>query len=351
MIRVARPLVTLVTMLAALTTLTGCGVPQPPQPARPTQPGASPLPPPAEPGEAPPPQGRPAGRVLALPGGAPEGVAVDPASRLVAVALRGPGRLALVDPRAGRVRTVPVPGAARHLVSAGPGALLVLDEYGSRLITVRLPDGTMTGEVPVGRQAHDAALRDGTTFVSNEGAGSVGVVREGRMVTTLPGPVQPGGIAVAAGRVATADVRGNRLYVYDAATLAPVAHPPAGQGPSHVRPLGAGRVAVADTRGDAVLVFDLRGTPHQTSRVTLPGHAYGLATDPRRGLAYVTLPNVNQMVSLKVQPDGSLRRITSVPTVRQPNDVALDPADATAYVTGTADAQLEAVPADKLGAR
>jgi sugar lactone lactonase YvrE len=287
--------------------------------------------------------------VLALPGGAPEGVAVDPASGLVAVALRDPGRLALVDPRSGAVRTVPVPGAARHLVIATPGELLVLAEDSGLLLRVRLPEGTVMSSVRVGRQPHDAVQVGDTTFVTNEGGQSVGVVRGDRMVGTLPGPVQPGGIAAAAGRVATADVRGNRLYVWDAATLKPVAQLPAGSGPSHVRPLADGRVAVADTRGNAVLVFDLRGEPRRIGRIKLPGRAYGLATDPARGLVYVTMPNVNQLVSLKVQPDGSLRRIIAVPAVRQPNDVALDPRDATAYVAGTAGSRLQVVSSHDLG--
>lgn len=331
-------------VIALVIALAGCGTNQ-------QTPVQSPPGPPAEPGAAPPPVAIPAGQMIALPGGAPEGVASDPASGLVAVALRTPGRLALVDPRSGAVRTVPVPGAARHLVEAGPGEVLDLAEDTDLLISVRLPDGTVTNTVKVGKQPHDAVWLGPTTFVTNEGGGSVGVVHSAQMVAVLRGPVQPGGIASAAGRVAAADVRGNKLYVWDAVTLEPVAQVPAGAGPSHVRAIGRGRVVVADTRGNALLVFDLRGTPRQISRIALPGRAYGLATDPARGLVYVTLPNVNQLVSLKVLPDGSLRRITSVPTVRQPNDVAIDPRDATAYVAGAAAAQLEVVPADKLGMR
>lgn len=333
-------------IVVLLLVLVGCGAePQAPPAAE------GPLGTPAEPGEAPPTTATPAGRVLSLPGGAPEGVAVDPASGLVAVALRDPDRLALAGTRGGGIRIVPVPGAARHLVLAAPGELLVLAEDSGLLLRVRLPEGAVTSSVRVGRQPHDAVQVGDTTFVTNEGGQSVGVVRGDRMVRTLPGPVQPGGIAAADGRVATADVRGNRLYVWDAATLKPLAQLPAGSGPSHVRPLGNGRVAVADTRGNAVLVFDLRGEPRQIGRIKLPGRAYGLATDPARGLVYVTLPNVNQLVSLKVQPDGSLRRITAVPTVRQPNDVALDPTDATAYVAGTSGSLLEVVPSHVLGVR
>ena len=305
---------------------------------------------PAEPEQAPRLTADPAGRVRLLPTGAPEGIAVDPASGVIAVALRDPDRIALVDSASGQLRTQPMPGSARHLVLSRPGELLVPAEDVGLLIKVALPQGAITTSVPVGKQPHDAVRVDETVFVSNEFGRSLGVVRDDQMIKTLSGPVQPGGVGATAGRVAVADVVGNQLYVYDARSLQQVAVLPAGSGPSHVRPLSEGLVAVADTRGNAVLVYDLRGQPRQVGRVAVPGRAYGLATDPR-GRAYVTLANTNQVVALQLEPDGSLRTTGTLPTVRQPNSVAYDPKTDTVLVTGAVGSELQTIPAAAFGSR
>jgi hypothetical protein len=61
-----------------------------------------PLRPAAEPAVAPPPAGPPAGRRVRV-GALPEGVVVDPGVSLVAVAVRDPAQLVLIDARSGRV--------------------------------------------------------------------------------------------------------------------------------------------------------------------------------------------------------------------------------------------------------
>ncbi|MGH4024351.1 MAG: YncE family protein [Pseudonocardiaceae bacterium] len=342
------PVTTAVSVIVAVL-LTGSGCAGDPGGESPTSGAATSSP--AEPDQAPMLTAEPAGRVRLLPTGAPEGIAVDPASGVIAVALRDPDRIALVDPANGQLRTQPMPGSARHLVLSQPGELLLPAEDVGLLVTVELPDGAITTSVPVGKQPHDAARVDETVFVSNEFGRSLGVVRNDQMVKTLPGPVQPGGVGATAGRVAVADVVGNQLYVYDTRSLQQVAVLPAGSGPSHVRTLSEGLVAVADTRGNAVLVYDLRGQPRQVSRVAVPGRAYGLATDPERGRAYVTLANTNQVVALQLEPDGSLRTTGTLPTVRQPNSVAYDPKTDTVLVAGVVDSELQTVPASAFRSR
>nr|MDQ3990227.1 YncE family protein [Actinomycetota bacterium] len=75
--------------------LAGCG-------SEPAGPPREPLPPAAEPAEAPEPTRAPAGRVVPV-GPIAEGVVADPVTGLVAVGLRDPFRLALVDGRTGEV--------------------------------------------------------------------------------------------------------------------------------------------------------------------------------------------------------------------------------------------------------
>ncbi len=293
------------------------------------------LPPAAEPAVAPPLRAAPAGTLVSLGGGAPEGIVADPVTGLVVVAQRDPDRLAYLD-AAGGVREVAVDGAARHLELLAPGGpVLVPGEDTAELVEVALPGGATVARVRVLRQPHDAAAVDGEIFVADELAHAVSVVRGGRVVATLRQPVQPGGVAVAAGRVGVVDVRGNDVVVYDPKSLRLLAAVPAGRGPTHDVPLGGGRLAVADTRGGALYVLSLAGRPRVLARVDLPGRPYGLAADLRHHLLAVTLTARNQLEVFRIPPTGgALARLADLPVVRQPNSVAITPATAPAYVAG-----------------
>jgi DNA-binding beta-propeller fold protein YncE len=296
----------------------------------------------------------PAGDLLALPASSqPEGIAADPLTGLVAVALRGPDRIALVGAgTAGGAamavtRLVDVPGAARHLELARPGGpVLVPGEDTDRLLSLGLPDGAVVADARVGRQPHDAAASGDRLFVADELGANVGVVdATGRLATTLPGPVQPGGVAVLAGVVTAVDVRGARLYTWDEQTLRPLGSVAVGAGPTHEAAIGADRLLVTDTRGGSVLLVDPRARTVVRS-LALPGSPYGLSTDPATGRAWVTLTGRNEVVQLDVRPDGDAAAITEVrrwPTVRQPDTVAYQDADGCLFVTGTADAQLQRI--------
>lgn len=237
------------------------------------------LPPAPEPAVAPVPSTAPAGMVVALPGGGPEGVVADPVTGVVAVALREPSRLALVDAKTARVtKVVPVPGAARHLQLVGPGGpVLVPGEDTDVLSQVDLRTGEVGTTAKVGRQPHGAAAADGRVYVADELGGSASVVNgDGSLGPRIPGPVQPGGVAVSGGRVGVVDVRGAQLFVYDAAKAQPLAQLPSGDGPTHAVPdgtggPGTGGIVVADTRGGALLFFRLGPEPRMERRVALSG--------------------------------------------------------------------------------
>jgi hypothetical protein len=143
------------------------------------------------------------------------------------------GRLALVDGRIGRVTgTMALPGSARHAVLAAAGGPVQAPvEDRGVLGRVGLPAATMLARTIVGRGAHDAAAWAGRVFVSDEAAAALSVLQDGRVVATITGPQQPGGVAAGDGRV---DVRSGLLYVYDPATLGLVDREPAGAGPTHV---------------------------------------------------------------------------------------------------------------------
>lgn len=322
----------------ALAALAGCG-----SGAAPTTPVDT-HPPAAEPAVAPVPPVTPAGTTVAV-GAAPEGVVADPVTHLVAVAVRSPNALVLLDDRTGRVvKRVPLPGHARHLQLVAPGGpVLVPDENSDSLLTVALPSGAVTSRVHTGVSPHDAhEAADGTVFAANEGGASVAVIRGGKVVHTFTDVTQPAGLASVGGLVGLVDVRQDNLHVYDTTTLTRVAELPAGAGPTHVVADRAGQFAVIDTRGNAVLFYALTPHPHQVGRLALPGTPYGVTYDAVHDRLWVTLTARDQVVGINPDPSHPTV-VTTLPTVRQPNTVGVDPTTGRLFVTGTDDGVLQLI--------
>jgi hypothetical protein len=294
------------------------------------------LPPPAEPARAPALERAPAGRVLAL-GGRPEGVAVEPASGVVAVG--APTGLVLVDGRALRVRRrVGLPGPPRHLTAAA-GRFLVPAEPADRYLEVT-PAGAVVANVATGHRPHDVAAVGGRVFVSDERAASLSVIEHGRRRTGVAVAAAPGGVTAIGGLLAVVSVRERVLELYDAETLRRVARAPAGVGPTHVAAAG-GWIYVVDTDGGALLVFRLAPKLELARRYPLEGSPYGIAVDPVRRRLWVTLTGRNELVELPAHGRPSaLRRFA---TVRQPNSVAIDSSTGRVFVTGRADGVLQAL--------
>ena len=159
----------------AFVAFVGCGVPE--QEVSEGRAGEESAPA-AEPAEAQPLEEEPAGEVVEV-GGGPEGIVADPETGLVAVGLREPDELALIDGGSGEVvRTVELPASPRHLGLAGPGGpVLVPVERGDALVQVGLPGGEALSETLVGRFPHDAAASpDGRIFVANRANGELQIL-------------------------------------------------------------------------------------------------------------------------------------------------------------------------------
>lgn len=241
-----------------------------------------PLPPPAEPAAARPVVAAPVGRLVQV-GSAPEGIVADPVTRTVAVGVRNPDQLTLLDADTGAVRgRVSLPGVLRHLQLARPGGpVLVPDESSNSLLQVGLPGGAVLSRVPTGISPHDAnEAGNGTVIVANEGGGSVVAIRGDTVVHTFTDVTQPAGVAHVGDVVGLLDVRENTLTFYDAATLTPITELATGDGPTHVVSDRHGRMIVADTRGDALLVYQPPPHAAQLSRTAVPGTPYGITYDP-----------------------------------------------------------------------
>lgn len=303
-----------------------------------------------EPAAAPPAPTDLPGMVVPL-AGEPEGLAWDARTGTIAVAVRSPDGVALVDGATGRERVrIPLAGAARHLELAAPGGpVLVPTEGNDRLYRVALPDGAVLGEEPVGRQPHDVApAAGGRVFVGDELADTVHVLDPGQTPMVLNAPAQPGGLASAADGsvVVVVGVRERRIEAYapDGRSLGSAA---CGVGPTHVRAGAGGLFYVADTQGGAVLIFRAGADGiRQVGQVSTGGGApYGLAVDATRSRLYVTLSGSNQLRSFRV--DGTaLTADRTWATVRQPNDVVVDEASGRVAVAGTADGRLQLLDPD-----
>lgn len=298
------------------------------------------LPPAAEPASAPPLAERPAGRVVPV-GFKPEGAVADPVTGLVAVGLRQPDELALVNGRSGEVtKRVRLPGAPRHLQLAGDGGPVLVPAEGADALTrVSLPDGA-ADSTPVGAMPHDATQAGGRILVGDESGNTMSVI-DGDRVRTFPIATQPGGLApIDGGRaVAVVSVRERVVEIYDTDTLELLGSAPAGAGPTHVIAGSQGRFYVADTVGDGLLVFETKPELRLSRRVALLGSPYGLTVDRVRARLWATLTATNELVELSA--GARPRVLRRFPAVRQPNTVAVDPASGRVFVTGKVDGVLQ----------
>ncbi|MGO9158636.1 hypothetical protein [Mycobacterium sp.] len=280
----------------------------------------------------------PVGKVVPI-GNAPEGIVIG-TSGIGAVAVRNPDGVVLFDPASGAVlQRIPTVGAARHLSLAGPdGPVLVPLEGSNKLCEVTLADGRTTcTATDVGRQPHDAAqTTGGTIIVTNELGGGVVFVRGGTVVSSLPaGPVQPGGVAAVGRYAAVADVQGNGVWVYDASTRELAAHGPVGVKLTHAVAMSGNLAAFADTDGGAVFVERVEPQLTQVARIDAPGKPYGLAYDAGRRRLYVTLTATNLVRVIDISDATKPRIVCDVPTVQQPNSVAVDVRSGNVLVTGS----------------
>ena len=288
----------------------------------------------AEPGAAAPLSTQPAGLVVTV-GSKPEGIAYDPQSGLLAVGVRSPDLVLLLDRDGHLLRSVEVSAAPRHLRFAAPGGpLLVPAERSGELDEVGIPTGEILARVRVGRQPHDAVQASGKYFVTNEFSNTVSVIQGAAVIATLPAPTQPGGIAAAGTVVAVVGVRAHVLEAIDSSSLRELATLPAGAGPTHIV-AGVDTFYLVDTGGGAILV--LHAQPLELiARITFAGRPYGVAFDVQRKRLWVTLTATNSLAEFAVGGTPPVL-IATFASVRQPNSVAVDATSGRVFVTGTTD--------------
>jgi len=274
----------------------------------------------------------------------PEGIVADPRTGLIVVGVRQPAGLVLLDARSGAIRArISIPGTPRHLQLAAPGGpVLVPEEPVARVLELGLPGGRTLRAVKVRTQPHDATAAGGRVFVGDEFGQGLSVIEGSRVIDTIGGFVQPGGVIGIGEEVAVVDVRANDITLVDARTLRVIGRASAGAGPTHGVTGTGGRLYVTDTRGGAVITFATHPRLRPLARRRLPGYPYGIALDSIRRRLWVTLTARNQLLELSTVRSG-LRLIRTYPTGRQPNTVTVDPRDGHVFVANAADGTVELI--------
>ncbi len=295
--------------------------------------------PPATPAAAPEPSASPSGAAWVAGPGA-EGIAVDGGTRRVAVAVRDPDRLLLLDMTSGAVaRTVPLPGRATH-VALGPGGSVLVAAGRTLLRVPTVGDGEPT-EQKLPADGHEVApLPDDAALVSLPSQGRAVVVGRDKQPSLRTGD-HSAGVAVNGKLLGVLDSAQSTLTVFDdAGTL--VQQTRAGDGATHVVVDKRGRFVVVDTRGGELLVFTTDPL-FLRQRHPVGDSPYGAAYDSLRDVLWLTLTATNELVGLNMS-GGEPREVARFPTVRQPDSVAVDQVSGTVYVVGRADGVVQAIP-------
>ena len=270
-------------------------------------------------------------------------MAVDATTGVVAVGQVGGADL--FDEAGHHLTTVHLPSAPRHIGLLAPGGpFLIPAEASSELASVAEPSGTPITLVPTGAMPHDVVASSGAVFVGNEHDSTLTVIRGAVPVATVPVATQPGGLAVSGPDVAVVAVRARRLQLFDAVSFRLVADVPLAGGPSHVAAFGD-QLYVVDTGGTQVRVFSRLPRLHQIGSVTVPASPLGMAVDVVHSRLWITCTATNRLVELSLV--GPLPRVVAnLPTVREPDTVAVDSVSGSVFVVGVRPGTLQIVHPD-----
>jgi len=270
----------------------------------------------------------PAGTVHALDA-TPTSMIVDARTRLLAVAVDKPPAVLLypIDDQGGlgAPSKVALPGPADTLSLARPGGpLLAAAGSSGDLIRITLPGGAARPAAIGGEPVNAADVGD-RTLVAMRDRKAVAELGSGDKVDRMiSGGLYSADRVLTDGKQAVVfDRLRNALFALDLRAGTVDEGLRAGEGSTNAVTDRFGRVLVTDTRGGALLAFSLDPLLMR-QRFPVKGAPYGLAYDPERDLAWVTLTATNEVVGFDVaggQPEEKYR----FPTVQQPDNVAVDP--------------------------
>jgi hypothetical protein len=280
----------------------------------------------ATPAVSPPPAAKPDGTVVPLHG-AVTAIAVDHLSHTVAVAERQPDQvdiLSLDDPAA-TPAVVRLPGPVSHLSYARPGGpLLAPVTSANQLVEISVLHAAVTRVVTIPGGPTSAALFDNKILVTVPTRHAIDEVVGTKVTGTITGEVNPEQILVAGGKTVMLDRIRSAVFDVNAVAGSIGAGLRAGQGATNAAVDGFGRVLVTDTRTGQLLAFTADPVLERQS-APAPGVPYGIAVDTTRDIAWVTATKLNEVIGYQLTGSQPVLKYR-LPTVQQPNSVAVDPA-------------------------
>ncbi|MGW0889515.1 YncE family protein [Saccharopolyspora sp. NPDC002578] len=233
-------------------------------------------------------------------------------------------------------RTLELPGTPAtlratpdgHLLAPQPDADLVarIDPATATAEQLRYPGGPLDATPVPGGLA--VALRADNTIALPGGARATGFQRPAELLTLN-------------GEVHVLDTLTTSLTPIDITTGDKQPALRAGTGATRTTADRYGRVLAVDTRGEELLAFDTKPLIMK-QRYPVPGAPYGLAYDPARDLAWITLTATNELVGYDIA-GGEPREVHRMPTVEQPDSVTVDPDTGRVYVASATGAGLQVV--------
>lgn len=284
----------------------------------------------ATPAASPPPTATPSGTVLRVPGDV-SAMVLDATSRTLAVAVTKPAQLLLypIDSLRSDPKAVPLPGTVTHLSLAKPGGPVLAPVAGANEVVEVGVTGT-TSVVTVAGGPTSAATFDGKLLVTVPARNAVDEVVGTKVTRTITGEVNPEQILVANGKTVILDQIRSAVFDVNAVAGSVGAGLRAGQGATQAAVDGFGRVLVTDSRTDQLIAFSADPVLERQS-VPATGVPYGIAVDTTRDIAWVTETKLNQVTGYQLTGGQPVRKYR-LPTVRQPDSVAVDPVSGRVFV-------------------
>lgn len=253
-------------------------------------------------------------------------VAFEPQSRTIAAAFSDGGKhfvtwyaLDTLD----EVRTDEVPGPVERLEPDILGHLSASIPERGRIAVVS-PEDPAVGQSAFDGSPVSTAQFDGRTLVALRDDAAVRVLRDGSPETVIRGEIASADqILVAGGKAAVLDRVRSALFLVRVDEGKIGLGLRAGQGATNGVTDRFGRVLTVDTRAETLLAFSLDPFVLR-QRYPVPGAPYGIAYDPERDIAWVTLTARNEVAGYDVAGGEPIKKAV-FPTVRQPNSVTVDP--------------------------
>jgi hypothetical protein len=254
----------------------------------------------------------------------------DTHSRVLALATDKPAVLLLnLDTPTAPPRSVSLPGPATALTLTSSGLLASVGSA-KQLVRIALPDGT-TSSTPVDGAPAGATQDGDRTLVALQDRKAVDVVQADKSQKQISGGLYSADQVLTVGSNAVVlDRQRTALFDVNVPDGKIGAGQRAGAGATNATTDKYGRVLVTDTRGGALLAFTT-GPVILKQNYPVPGAPYGIAYDPKRDLAWVTLTGRNEVVGYYVA-GGEPTEKYRFPTVVQPNSVTVDPDSGRVFV-------------------